>query len=179
MWTPILHMLRLINIYATSFPGSSLWRINSESVNRIYTTWNINIRQLFKLPYNTHRYLIEPISGCRHLKTILCSRFINFYSKLLSNHRFCIRFLVNICTNDASTIVGGNLAYLQKDCNVSKQDLDRYVVKEKCIYHHAPDEFRWKIPLILELLDVRNNLLSVPPFESNEITDMLYALCSS
>jgi len=86
-------VMKLYNIYACSFHGSSLWDLYSDNVNKLFTSWNISIRILFDIPRNTHRYLIEPISDCFHVKTLLCSRLISFYESLCKSVKPCIRLM--------------------------------------------------------------------------------------
>ena len=66
--------MELLNIYGTSFYGSCLWNLYSQDVDRIYKSWNVTVRNVFSLPWTTHRYFIESVSGCAHPKTFLSSR---------------------------------------------------------------------------------------------------------
>ena len=49
-------MTNLIRIYTTSFYSSSLWSLSSPQVEKLYSSWNIPVRIVFKLPHMTHRY---------------------------------------------------------------------------------------------------------------------------
>ena len=71
--------IKLINIYFCDFYGSNLWNLCSTSIEEMYTMWNKMIRFVFKLPYMSHRYLLEPISNTSHLKTKLTDRFVKFF----------------------------------------------------------------------------------------------------
>ena len=48
-------MIKLLNTFATAFYGSSLWNLYSPEVIRIFSTWNVTIRNIFSLPRTTHR----------------------------------------------------------------------------------------------------------------------------
>ena len=65
--------MKVFNIYCTSFYGSGLWDLYSSDCQRLYTAWNVAVRQAFQVPNTTHRYLIESISGCSHPKVMLAS----------------------------------------------------------------------------------------------------------
>ena len=67
-------MVRILEIYVTNFYGSSLWDLYSPEVTRIFSSWNVTIRNVFNLPWTTHRYFVEAVSSTRHPKTMLCSR---------------------------------------------------------------------------------------------------------
>ena len=64
--------------YASSFYGSNLWNLFCHETEKIYSAYNMSIRQAFKLPFCTHRYLIQPLIQHPHIKTQLCSKFIKF-----------------------------------------------------------------------------------------------------
>ena len=66
-------ILKLYNIYWCSFYGSSIWDLSSQCVSKLYTAWNTAISIIFNVPRDTHRYLIESISQCLHVKTMLAS----------------------------------------------------------------------------------------------------------
>ena len=63
--------IKIFNIFATSFYGSGLWDLYSNEVDRIYKSWNVSVRFAFDVPRTTHRYMIEPMSGSPHPKTML------------------------------------------------------------------------------------------------------------
>ena len=59
-------LTKLINIYATSFFGSATLDINSKECDKLYKSWNVTIRHVYKLNRRTHRYFVEPVSQCLH-----------------------------------------------------------------------------------------------------------------
>ena len=61
-------MVKLLNIYTTSFYGSALWDPLSTECDRIYRGWNVAIRNVLNLNRMTHRYFVEPLSSCLHPK---------------------------------------------------------------------------------------------------------------
>ena len=69
-------MMKLINIYASSFYGSCLWDLMSKDAEKVYTSWNVTVRNVFGLNRRTHRNLIEPLSNCLHLKGMLSGVYI-------------------------------------------------------------------------------------------------------
>ena len=68
---------RCMSLYA-----SSLWDLYSNDAEKIYKSWNVTVRNVFSLDRKTHCRLIEPLSGCFHLKTALLSRYVKFYQTL-------------------------------------------------------------------------------------------------
>ena len=81
-------LMSLVNSFATSFYGSSLWNLQSKECDRIYNPWNVMIRRALNIDYKTHRFLIELLSKQCHLKTSLLSRYVNFYKGLINCPKF-------------------------------------------------------------------------------------------
>ena len=114
-------MTKLVNVYATSFYGSGTWYIFSTSCEKLYKSWNITIRQIFNLEWSTHRYLIEHISGCLHLKVMLVSRYITFYKTLISSSKIRVSFLSRLIENDIRTVLGRTLQSIKQQCEVKDE----------------------------------------------------------
>ena len=93
-------IMKCINTYASSFPSSQLWNVDSNESERLYKSWNVLVRQVFGLDRKTHRSLIEPVSKVLHLKTMLCSRMVKFSLKLRECPKFTTRFLANMFSTD-------------------------------------------------------------------------------
>ena len=71
-------LLKLINTFATSLYGSQLWLLLSKECERLFTAWNVTVRNVFNLNRKTHRNLIEELSQTIHLKTAVLSRYLTF-----------------------------------------------------------------------------------------------------
>ena len=56
------------------------------------------IRILFNVPRDTQRYLIESISQCLHVKTILASSCVSFYETIEASFKLFIRFFFLVYT---------------------------------------------------------------------------------
>ena len=50
--------IKLVRIYFCSFFGSNLWDLYSLPSNRLFTTWNVSVRQFYNLPFATHRHIL-------------------------------------------------------------------------------------------------------------------------
>ena len=93
--------IKIINIYCTSFHGSSLWDLSSKDCEGIYKAWNVSMRLACNVPRTTHRYLIEAISDCLHLKVMLASRLVKFHNALKGSDKMGIRLLAGISENSS------------------------------------------------------------------------------
>ena len=170
-------VLRLCNIYALSFYGSNSWNLYSEDCERLYKSWNVAVRILFNVPRDTHRYLIESLSKVRHIKTVLCSRFVQFYNSLKECSRLSIRMLIKLSHNDYRTVMCRNLNNVAQDCNIDVNMLSKNYVLENLKYLNMPDDQAWRVPILVELINARSNNL-INGFDYNELSDMINFICS-
>ena len=171
--------VKLLKVYCTSFYGSNLWNIYSDDVDRLYKSWNVTIRNVFNIPNTTHRYLIEPVSGCPHPKTMLTSRFVKFTQSLGSCSKQSIRYLVSLVKNDNRTLMGKTLSRISRETQVAKVDLTSSIVSKTLLYFPVPTDQLWRVKVLLELLDVRNGSLSIDDFNKKELNTIIDYLCTT
>ena len=60
-------LLNLVHSYACNLYGANLWDIFSQDCQRICTSYNVAVRNIFNLPRTTHRYLLETLTDMPHL----------------------------------------------------------------------------------------------------------------
>ena len=169
--TPTVKM-RLLNTYVTSFYGSCLWDLYSPEVTRIYSTWNVTVRNVFNLPRTAHRYLIEGVSESVHPKTMLCSRFVSFMEAVSKGTKGSVRYLANLVRNDRRTLVGRTLTRIAEDCDTQRAVLSTSSVKN-LVYWKPLVENEWRIPMLRELVKVQVGESSLDGFDENEVTAMI------
>ena len=168
-------MTKLINVYTTSFYGSSLWDLQSADCERIYKSWNVKMRNIL----NLDRYVIEPMSGCLNPKVMLMSRLTSFHKSLVKSPKFSLRFLARLVERDMRTGMGRTLEYLLQQRNLtSLDDLCALVVKKHLEYAVVPEAEAWRVPLALELKDVKDGKSNLGEFSHKEIEEMLVFACS-
>ena len=173
-------LTKLINLYATSFYGSATWDINSRECDKLYKSWNVTIRHVYKLDRRTHRYFIEPISQCLHPRVMLASRYVTFHKSLIKSNKLGVRFLARLNENDNRTLLGRTLGSLAQECCVNDiGSLAPSLVKKMCPYFSVPELEKWRIPIVKELLSIQEGLLSLENITKEEISEMLEHLCTS
>ena len=147
----------------------------------MYNTWNVTIRTAFKLDRQTHRYLIEPLSDCLHLKTILLARYATCYQSLVNSPKFVVRFMARLLERDQRTVLGKILEYMLNICKLQSSELYKLksgIIKSKCIFEATPSGHEW-VPLIAhELLELRGTDMEVAGFSNDEIDEMLSFVCT-
>ena len=117
-------MVRILEIYVTTFYGSCLWDLYSPEVTRIYSSWNVTIRNVFNLPWTSHRYFIEPVSSTKHPKTMLSCRLVKFWDSLRKSKKRSVRYLFSLVYNDRRTLTGRTASRVAVDCGVERINLN-------------------------------------------------------
>ena len=173
-------LVKLTNMFNTSFYGSNLWDIFSADCEKLYRSWNVSMRLAFNLHWGTHRYLIETLSETLHPKVLLSSRFVTFHKSLLSSTKLGVRLLARLSERDGRTVMGRTMDTLLRECNLNDiMMLNSNTVKKKMKYHDIPDEEHWRVSSATELIKIRDKKLEVTGFTQEEVKDMLDYVCSS
>ena len=171
--------VKILNIYASSFYGSSLWDIFSSDCERIYASWNVAIRICFNVDRTTHRYFIEELSESLHPKVMLCSRYISFQKSLMVCDKFPVRFLASLHQDDQRTVFGRTLREIANQCGAVDQLPSKSQVKMKMKYFKVPVNEEWRPSLLKNLLDIRNGRETLVGFSSNEVEEMIKFVSTS
>ena len=169
-------MMTLVNTYLLSLYGSNLWDLASEESSRIDTQYNIMVRRVHNVPPDTHRYIVEHLSGGKHIRQKLMCRFKNFYRQLKNSGKEEVLQLMQLQQCDNRSIFGRNVAYLCRTC--SSQSIESCDVHSLSIYP-VPDNSGWKLPYISELIGVNEGLAEMSQFTSTEVKYILDCLCSN
>lgn len=163
---PIIFM-NLISIYISHFYGSNLW--NLFAIDDMYTSWNNMLRSVFNLPRCTHRYLLEPLSGFKHLFTLLTNRFMKFYSTLFFCGKDIITNLRRIQENDCRSNFGSNIKNI---CQYSNSSNILFCKRDSVKYFSINDDNLWRVNLLKELISLKSSNL-VPGFSVEEINFLI------
>ena len=133
------------------------------------------IRNVFNLPFRTHRCLIEPVSCTPHLFTRLTNRFMKFYHSIYSSDKCVINNLRCVQQNDLRSTFGLNIHNMCRTTNtIDPNNLPRNNIH----YFKIQDHETWRSDLILGILKIRSNELTLD-FNRDDLTTMLeFAACS-
>ena len=83
-----------------------------------------------------------------------------------------------LCKHDLRTVLCKNLESIAQDYNVQSRNLNKFWVKQNMIYNHIPLDQEWKLPILHELLKVKEDNFVLNNFDDNEIATMINFLCS-
>ena len=131
------------------------------------------------LPYATHRYLIEPISGQQHMSITLVRNFLKFISSIKTSKKPVLRQLYCIAKADVITTTGSNLRNILLQTNLLHVDDLHYGVAEQIKYKEMQDRDMWRIPIIQEIIDIKCGEVKPPDgLTIEEFEDILHFACT-
>ena len=101
--------LRVNSIWNTHFSGSPLWNLFSPGAERMIGSYNRSIKSMMRLPLETHRFLLEPLSGQKPAMVILMDRFLSFMDKIDKSEKVAIKMPKKEAMRDVRTTTGANM----------------------------------------------------------------------
>ena len=109
----------------------------------------------------SHRYLIEGISGHLHPKVMFCSRFWKFHSALLKCHKPSLKYLCALSIDNRRTVYCQNLDGIRKTVGYKREQLTCKIIQNKMEYQSVPDDQQWRAAVIRDLLEIKWNTLEI------------------
>ena len=107
---------------------------------------------MLDLPWPTHRYLIEPLTGTPHISKVLVKRYLSFIEKIEKSEKSSLKQLLSLSRSDVRTVTGHNLRTIMLLAGKTKiDDLDHNIAID---YHPIEGRNKWKVNLIQELIEV-------------------------
>ena len=168
--------VELNGIYNCHLTGSQLWDLTSPDVEKFEKSWNVSVRRMCDLPRETHRYLIEPISGKSHLRSLLAKRFVGFAKKIENSSKIALRGVYRIVSSDATTITGKNVRLIMLNLDTFRMK-DIVTSAVNLLYMPIPKGCQFRSSFIEEIIEVRKGELEVEGFEKAELQEILNHLC--
>lgn len=137
-----------------------------------------SIKLMFDVPFDTHRNLIEPISGTTHVKIVLQKRFLSFIAQIKKSKKRLPKLMLNLIKDDIRSTTGRNLRGIL--LQTTKVNVGQLVKSDfqQLKYHPIDDNQKWKTDVITEILEIRNDELVVDGFSIMELEEILSHLCS-
>ena len=172
-------LFKINRIFNSHFTGSSLWDLFSKETTMVEKSWNVSFRITYKLPRNTHRYFVEPVSNVPHIKSILIKNFLSFIDQIKHSNKIVSKVLLNTIKYDVNSVTGSNLRKIVQ--LVNKKSIDELSPEDarKIVYQPVPIDDEWRIGMLKELLDIRNHDASLQEFTWEELEDILEFVCTT
>ena len=147
--------LMMNEIYNSSWFGSSLYSIFSQDTVRLESSYNRSIKIMMDLPMATHRYLIEPLSGRKHLRKVFVKRFLTMIQSIRKSTKPILKMILSAIEYDARSDTGRTLRSIMMESgkyNISNINISDY---ENITYHTIEEDDKWRIEIIKNILEER------------------------
>ena len=171
--------LQVNSIWNTHFTGSPLWNLFSPGAEKLIGSYNRSIKSMMKLPLETHRYLLEPLSGQKPAMVILCDRFLSFMDKIDKSQKEAIKMLKKEALRDVRSTTGINMRgimLLLGESSIKKVSRDSV---KKMQYYKVNKEDSWKVSIAAEAYEVSNGDMEIELFDQREMAAVLQYICVS
>ena len=105
-------------------------------MEKLESTYNKSVKMMFDLPWATHRYLVEPLTGKPRVSSLLVKRYLSFISKIDLSPKTPLKTLMEIAKQDVRSMTGANLRRIMLQSGRSSID-DMKNVEIQC--HIVPE----------------------------------------
>ena len=89
--------VKLFRTYCCAFYGSQLWNMADKGFLNICTQWNKGMRKMLGLHYQSHRWLLGPISSQTHISQRFNCKWLRFFTCILNSTNEKVTTYRSIC----------------------------------------------------------------------------------
>ena len=150
----------------------------------LFNSWSVSVRIMWNVPYPTHRYFIEPLSG-PHAKTMVYTRYVTFMKSLSKCNKPAVQYLYESIKKDTRTVTGKNIREILILMNSdSIEDINVKDMKRSMNFRPMAEKDKWRLDILKELVNVKHNKLEIDfndgeNFSFNDIDDMINFIATS
>ena len=166
-------------IYNSHYSSSPLWNLFGSGAMRIESSYNRSVKIMLGLPFATHRCLIQPLTGEKHIKMVLISRYLGFIEKIASSNKKAVKMLLETAKKDVRSVTGQNYRNIMLLVNKTSVEAVKKEDADKIEYFPMNETDSWKVNAIQEIINVKNRTLDIGNFEVEEIEEILTQVCTS
>ena len=165
--------LKINNIYNSSWFGSTLYKLFGRESERLESSYNKSVKLMLNLPLETHRGLIEPLTGRKHLRKVFSRRFLSMIEQIRKSRKPVLKVLLSEIERDARSTTGNNLRMLMLNsdrsdiCQIQLTDADTLP------YHDLPEDEEWRAEMLKHLLEEREQ----GPLDKEDLEWLNYLCC--
>ena len=85
--------LNLLYSFCSSFYGCELWNLRCDKLDRIYVSWRRALKNIWKLPMNTHTNIVYALCGRRTVETEIMLRTLHFSLRCINSDNNIVRYI--------------------------------------------------------------------------------------
>ena len=171
--------LELNQVYNSHYSSSPLWNLFGHGAKKIESSYNRSVKIMLDLPYGTHRYLIEALTGMEHVKRVLNRRFLSFMERVDRSGKKAIKMLMETSKSDARSVTGRNFREIMLLVGKTSVESITKADGNNVEYFPIKQNDKWKVELIREVIEAKNKTLDIDNFQKEELQTILTDLCTS
>lgn len=116
---------KLFKQYCCSFYGSNLWLLNSNKCKDVCVSWRKALRNIWNVPYMTHKRVVANLSDCLPLEYGLEKRFVKFANSLLNHKTNVVQSVAKQSLSNPQSVFNRNYRYVchKYGANVNVHDV--------------------------------------------------------
>ena len=165
--------ISLNSIYNCHFSGSQLWNLFSQGAGSFEGSYNRSVKIMADLPYQTHRYMIEPLTGDKSMKLKLIKDYLGFISRIRTSSKPVLKQLYSLASNDVRTVTGSNLRNILLLTSKTHVDELQPSLVNTIEYNKIEERDLWRVNLVKELIDLKHGDLVIPDGWTEGELDMI------
>ena len=114
-------IMKMFSSQCCHYYGTQTWQFSTSTVGHFRTMWNRCVRRLLNLPNRTHCRFLLHLANIRSPVDQICGSFLKLLSTMENSDNDSIKYLADIGTKDARSIIGGNLNFISEfyKCSVN------------------------------------------------------------
>ena len=144
-------VLQAVQVHCCDLYGGMLWNLYGEKAEKLFRCWDA--------PRSTHTYFVDCLLAVnfKPLRQQALTRYVGFYSSLLSSPCKEVAVVSRIVGRNANTTTGRNLLNLQLETglNASRNSVKKYKDHFQAIVESVPEIDVWRIPLLTNTVKTR------------------------
>jgi hypothetical protein len=158
--------------YCCSFYGSPLWPLHSNNFSSLCVTWRKSLRQLWRVPFNTHCDIVTLLGSHKPLDIQIKCRFNGFMSKCLQHTNNVVRTVAQFAIRNPMSVTGRNYRnvcmYFNNDCEMNASLVN---------WNKRAMDLAADVNVLSELIKIRDNTLDCQGFTNDEICVFITDIC--
>ena len=87
-------LINFFKSYCCSFYGSHLWKFNSTGFDKCCKSWNIAVRKLLHIPFNTHVWILGTLIKQDNLRVQLQFRNFQFLLNAFNSTNYIVKIII-------------------------------------------------------------------------------------
>ena len=135
--------------------------MTADSFGQLVNTWSVSIRHMWGLPLQAHRYLIEQLGGI-HAQVMLITRYVKFIQNMVKKSpKIAVQFMIQKILRNVSTVTGRNVRFIEDKIGCDITSVNPNILKQKLKFFDIREDDKWRVDLIKEIVNVKQNILEI------------------